>query len=472
MMQARPFIAGQWRDGIAAAPVHSPGGGPLVTEVSEAGPAEVEAAIAAAVAALPAGRAPAHERARWLGAIAAGIGARDAELTAAIVAEVGKPVDLARGEVARARTTFALAAEEATRLGGEVVPLDGAAIGAGKLGVSRRFPRGPVAAITPFNFPLNLAAHKLAPALACGAPVVWKPAPEAPGTAALLCEIALAAGLPAGLLNLVPCSVATAAPLIDDARLRVLSFTGSAAVGWALRARCARKQALLELGGDAFVVVEADADLELATRKITAGAFAYAGQICISVQHVLAHRAIADELRQRLVAAAASVPVGAPAAAGTLVGPLIRSRDATRVADWIAEATSGGARVLTGNTRSGDVITPTWLEGVPAGARLAREEVFGPVATLDVYDDVAAALARINSSAYGLQASFFTHDVRTLMRAHETLEVGAVIHDDWPLFRVDSMPYGGTKASGWGREGVRYAINEFTEERLLVLSGR
>jgi len=471
-MQAKPFVDGHWRDdGRAGYDVHTPGSGNPVTAVREARPSDVEDAITAALRAFEAARAlPAFERAKWLRATADGIGAHAAELAAAIVAEVGKPVQLARAEVERARLVFTLAAEEATRLGGELVPLEAAPAGAGKLGIVRRFARGPVAAITPFNFPLNLAAHKLAPALACGAPVLWKPAPEGPGTAALLVTIMERAGVPAGMLALLPAAHQTAAPLIDDARVRVLSFTGSAAAGWALKARAPRKQVLLELGGDAFAIVEPDADLELATRKIVQGAFAYSGQICIAVQHVLAARAIAGELRERILAATRAVPIGDATVEGTQVVPLIRKQDADRVVAWKDEALAAGARLLAGGGRSGDTVEPTWLERVPEEVRLAREEVFGPVKTFAEYGDVEEAFARVGRSPWGLQASLFTRDVRTLMRAHERLEVGAVIHDEWPLFRVDSMPYGGSKGSGWGREGLRYAIEEFTEPRMLVLS--
>jgi glyceraldehyde-3-phosphate dehydrogenase (NADP+) len=466
---AKLFIDGKWTAGLERREVRSPGSGTVVTVTEEAGPDEIEAAISAAARVFPSlRRTPSHQRARWLGAISAGIAARAAELEARIVAEVGKPVQYARGEVDRARQTFALAAEEATRIGGEVVPLDLAAAGERRLGLARRFPRGPVAAITPFNFPLNLAAHKLAPALACGAPVVWKPAPEAPGTAALLGEIYQTAEVPAGALAVVPCPVAHAAPLSADPRLRVLSFTGSAAVGWALKARAVDRQVLLELGGDASAIVCADADLDRAARRLALGAYAYAGQICISVQHVLCEEAVYQAFTDRFRAAMRELPVGDPADAKTVVGPLIRSRDADRVASWIEEARSGGATVE-GGARTQDTIAPALLTGVPATARLAHDEVFGPVATLEPFARYEDALAKVNAGRWGLQASIFTRDVSRLMQAHETLEVGGLIHNEWPLLRVDSMPYGGVKASGVGREGLKYAIEDYTEERLLVM---
>ncbi|MBI4511116.1 MAG: aldehyde dehydrogenase family protein [Deltaproteobacteria bacterium] len=413
---------------------------------------------------------PAWRRAELLAKACAGLRARREELERLIVTEARKPIQYARAEVDRALTTFTFAEGEARRMAGEVVPLDAVPGSDGRLGVSLRVPRGPVAAITPFNFPLNLSAHKIAPALACGATLVHKPAPETPGVAMALARIIHDAGAPPGVLNVVSCTNEDAAPLVEDERLRVLSFTGSSAVGWALTARAGSKKVLLELGGNAAVILEPDADLPRAIPRLVAGAFAYAGQVCISVQRVYVADALYETFRARFVEATLRLAiVGDPWRADVMVGPLIRTRDADRVEQWIAEAVAGGARLCTGAKREGDFVWPTVLEGVPEGARLCREEVFGPVVMLERSRDLDDAIARVNDSPYGLQAGIYTHDTRKVMKAFHELQVGAVIHNDVPVYRADHMPYGGTKRSGIGREGVRYAIEEMTEPRLLVM---
>jgi acyl-CoA reductase-like NAD-dependent aldehyde dehydrogenase len=434
-------------------------------------PDDIERAIAAAVRAQEDfARWPAHRRAALCASVSQGLAARREELARLVVAEVRKPLQYARAEVDRAVATFAFAADEARRPAtGEIIGLDAAAGGEGRIGLVRRVPRGPVAAITPFNFPLNLVAHKLAPALACGAPVLLKPAPEAPGCAAALAELVHAAGAPPGAFALVPCDVATAAPLVEDERVRVLSFTGSAAVGWSLRARAGSKQVLLELGGNAAAIVCADADLDAALPRLVAAGFAYAGQICISLQRVFVDAGVHDAFVARFVDATRRLAiVGDPADERTVVGPLIRARDADRVMRWIDEAVAAGARVLCGGTRRGDVIEPTLLAGTPPGCSIAREEAFGPVVLVDPVRDLDEAIARVNDSPYGLQASVYTGAHAALMRAFAGLRVGAVIHDDAPSFRVDHMPYGGSKRSGLGREGLRWSIEEYTEPRMLV----
>ncbi len=442
-------------------------------EVRRAGPVEIERAIAAAARAFAEVRRwPAHRRATLLDAVSAGIAARRQQLADRIVAEAKKPLQYARGEVDRAVQTFAFAAGEARRLGGEVVPIDAAPGGEGRLGVVVRVPRGPVAAITPFNFPLNLVAHKLAPALACGATVVLKPSPETPETAVDLARIIHDAGAPAGAVNVVPCDTADAAPLIEDPRLRVLSFTGSAPVGWSLRARAGEKQVVLELGGNAAVILLPDADLAAAIPRIVTAAFAYAGQICIKAQRIYAVGAIHDELVAQLIPAIHKLAiVGDPAREDVMVGPLIRAKDADRVEAWVSEAVDRGARVLAGGRREGNTIWPTVLTNVPPDARVSREEVFGPVLVVERARDLADAVARVNDSPYGLQAGLYTNDHSALMQAFQSLDAGSLIHNDVPIFRVDHMPYGGTKRSGIGREGPRYAIEEMTEPRLLVMRG-
>jgi acyl-CoA reductase-like NAD-dependent aldehyde dehydrogenase len=454
------------------AEIRSPFTGELVGRIAVDGPEAVEAAVAAAVRAFAVTRHLSRfDRSTTLARIAAAIGAVAEDIARTIALEAGKPIAFARQEVARAVTTFTLAAEEAKRLAGEPTPVDIEERTRGYDAIVTRVPVGPVLAITPFNFPLNLVAHKVAPALAAGCPVVLKPAPQAPLTARRLGEIVAAAGAPPGALAVLHCPVALAEALVADDRLRMLTFTGSARVGWGLKARAGRKRVLLELGGDASLIVHADADVETAARKAAVGAFAYAGQVCISVQHILVHDDVYERFRERLLAETAALPVGDPLDPATVVGPLIDAANAERVLAWIAEARQAGARLLCGGTRAaGNVVTPTVLEGVPRGVRIAEEEVFGPVVTLDRYRDAAEALARVNASRYGLQAGLFTNDLRLVRRAFAELEVGALIVNDSPMLRVDSYPYGGTKESGLGREGVRSAIEAMTEPRVLVLA--
>jgi acyl-CoA reductase-like NAD-dependent aldehyde dehydrogenase len=429
--------------------------------------ADVDRAIALAAAHRELSAWPAHRRAALCAAVADAIRAHKAELAALICREAKKPITYARGEVERAAATFGFAADEARRLGGEVVPLDAAAGGEGRLGLALRVPRGPVAAITPFNFPLNLVAHKLAPALACGAPVVLKPAPETPETALALARLIHDAGAPAGALAVVPCDLDAAGLLVEDPRLRVLSFTGSAAVGWQLRARAGEKQVLLELGGNAACIVMPDADLEAALPRLVTGAFAYAGQVCIKLQRLVVPDALHDRVARALTPAIErQAIVGDPARDDVMVGPLIRRRDADRVEQWIADSR---ADVLVGGRREGDTVWPTLLANADPASKVVREEVFGPVLVLERARDLDDAIRRVNDSPYGLQAGIFTRDVAALMKAFRELSVGAVLHDDVPIFRVDHMPYGGSKRSGIGREGPRYAIEEMTELRLLVM---
>jgi len=333
----------------------------------------------------------------------------------------------------------------------------------------RRVPLGPVSAITPFNFPLNLVAHKVAPAIAAGCPVVLKPASQTPTAALMLAEIAAEAGLPAGALNVVPCARDGAEAFTVDERLQLLTFTGSPEVGWALKARAGRKKVVLELGGNAAAIVEPDTDLDAAAQKLAVGAYYYAGQSCISVQRITVHRDVADAFRERLVAAVEAVPYGDPSDEATVSGPLITPGDADRVAGWIDEACAGGARKLAGGERDGSVIRPCLVQDAPAGVDLVTREVFGPVAVLATHGSFDEALAYVNDSRFGLQAGIFTSDTRKLTRALATLEVGGIIHDDTPAYRVDHMPYGGVKESGFGREGARYAVEDMTEPRMLVL---
>ncbi len=447
--------------------IAAPFDGRSLDEVAQANAADLDAACAHAASLAPeVGRWPAHRRAEVLRAVAQGLAARAEEIAGLICHEGGKPITLARAEVGRAIDTFNLCAEETTRIEGELLPLDHTALGAGRVGLVRRFSRGPVAAICPFNFPLNLVAHKVGPAIAAGCPVVVKPAEQTPSAALVLGEIVVNAGWTA--ISVVPCDRTVAALLVDDPRLPVISFTGSDRVGWAMRARAPRKQVVLELGGNAAVIVDRGADLAKAAPRIATGAYAHAGQVCISVQRVLAHHDVADELRDRLVDELGRVPCGDPAEARVVVGPMIDRFHADRVESWVREAAEGGATVH-GGGREGSVLRPSLVENARPSDRVTADEVFGPTATLARFDDWHEAIAAVNSGRYGLQCGVFTRDIGKLWLAFEGLEVGGVIHDDFPTFRVDAMPYGGVKDSGVGREGPRWAIRDFTEERLLVL---
>ena len=466
------FIGGEWRRGARIADIKNPYGGDVVARVSEAGAEDVEAAISAAASAAPILRREANwKRAALLRGIAAGIERRTADLAQMICLEAGKPIQYARGEAQRAVETFAFAASEAERLSGELIPLDASRTGQGRTGVARRVPRGPVSAITPFNFPLNLVAHKVAPALACGCPVVVKPAPETPATAMMMAEIVAEAGAPRGALGVIPAQPDVAGPLIDDGRMKTLSFTGSAAVGWELKARAKKKAVTLELGGNAAVIVEPDTDLERALPRLVMGAFAYSGQICISVQRILIAESMAESFVSRFAEATSKLAIcGDPRDEKVMVGPLIRARDADRVMSWIEEASKKGAHVVTGGNRDGNLVEPTVLTNVDPRARISCQEVFGPVVVVQTYRTFDEAIGMVNDSDFGLQCGLYTNDVRKVWQAFEQLEMGGVIHNDVPVFRADHMPYGGVKDSGFGREGIRYAIEEMTEIRLLALN--
>jgi acyl-CoA reductase-like NAD-dependent aldehyde dehydrogenase len=451
-------------------PVVNPYTGETIAEVPQASRDQVVLAVEAAAGAFPTFSAwPAHRRASLLMAIAEGVSARRGELADSIVAEAGKPVTQALGEVDRAVTTFTVASEEAKRLGGEVVPADTTPAGEHHLALWRRFPLGPVSAISPFNFPLNLVAHKLAPAFAVGAPVVLKPPVQAPLTSLMLAEIVAQAGAPEGAFTVVPCAPEAAEPLVTDDRMKVLSFTGSDRVGWQLKAKAGKKRVLLELGGNAAVIVGKDADLKAAAARIAYGGFAYAGQVCISVQRVLVHTDVYDPFLEQLLAATAALPVGDPRDPRTVVGPVIDDGAARRVLEWVEEARAGGARVAAGGTREGNVLAPIVLTDAPPSAKVSCAEVFGPVVTVTPFATFEEAVARVNDSPYGLQAGVYTRDLDDALYAFHHLDVGGVLVGDVPTFRLDHLPYGGNRDSGLGREGVRYAMEEITERRLLLV---
>jgi len=472
VQEPRPFLVhGQWKQGDRTTRVVNPFNGQVIADVVQATESDVEQAVASTsgTAATLSGL-PAHTRYNILQQIAALIYQRRGEFASTITAEAGKPIADAKREVGRAIQTFTVAAEEARRIPGEVVPLDWTSGTDSHLGILRRFPIGPVLGITPFNFPLNLVAHKVAPALAAGNPILIKPAPQTPLTALLLGEVALEAGLPPGGLNVVPCDNALAEQLVVDPRFKLLSFTGSAPVGWMLKAKCGKKKVTLELGGNAGVVIEPDADLDLAAQRCAAGGFGYAGQTCISVQRVFVHHSIADLFTTKLLMHVARLKTGDPTDEATTIGPLIDQAAAQRVESWIGEAVAEGARVLLGGKRMGSVVEATVLSNVKPEMKVSCREVFGPVVTVTPYRQLSEAIALLNQSDYGLQAGVFTQDINKIFHAFRHLEVGAVLANEIPTFRADHMPYGGVKDSGLGREGIRAAIEDMTEPRLLVLN--
>lgn len=465
------LVAGEWITTGQRVEINSPYSGKSIGSTWLGTRKNLESAISAAQdSSAELRQIPAYKRKDALLSVAAKIREHKETFVRLMTLEAGKPVKAARAEVERAVLTFTTAAEEAVRIYGEYMPLDFIPATEGRWGIVRRFPIGPVAAITPFNFPLNLVAHKLAPALAAGCPVVLKPAPQTPFCALLLGKLILESGWPASALSILPLSNEDAASLVADERLKLLSFTGSAKVGWQLKRDAGKKRVVLELGGNAAVIIHNDAAIDHAVARCTSGAFTYAGQSCISVQRILVHADIFDEFTAKMVPAAAKLRVGDPSDEMTDVGPMIRASDVERVEQWIKEAVSSGAKVLCGGTAKGSLINPTLLSATTPKMKVNCEEIFAPVATIEPYEDFDDALVRSNDSQYGLQAGLFTHDSRLILRAFERLEVGGVIVDDVPTFRVDPMPYGGVKDSGLGREGIRYAIEEMTERRLLVMA--
>lgn len=467
------LLDGKWLSEGTPFEVRAPYDGSVIATTFRPGPEHIEAAVRAAERAFETTRKMgAWERQRILRAIAEGITVRREELARTIALEAGKPIRTALAEVDRAIFTSTLAAEESVRIGGEWLPLDLLPSTAGRWAIVRRYPLGPILAITPFNFPLNLVLHKVAPAIASGCAIVHKPASQTPLSSLLLAEIVEQAGWPAGALNVLPLGGPDTEPLVADDRLKLLSFTGSAAVGWALKARSGKKRVTLELGGNAGVIVHDDADLDYAAERCVAGGFSYAGQSCISVQRILVHRRAFDKFLASFVPGVQRLKLGDPLDEATDVGPMISEPDAARAAQWIEEAVADGAKLLCGGKRRGSLVKPTVLTGTSPKMRVNCLELFAPVVTVEPYDDFADAVRQVNASSFGLQAGIFTRDLKLLFSAYDELEVGGVMAGDVPTFRVDSMPYGGVKDSGLGREGLRYAIEEMTERKLLVMNLR
>ena len=445
--------------------------GALAARVAVADAAAIERAIAAAArASEPMRKLPPFERQRVLEHCVTRFRERADELAQTLCVEAGKPIRDARGEVTRLIDTFKVAAEEAVRIGGEVVNLEISKRAAGYRGMTKLVPVGPCSFITPFNFPLNLVAHKVAPAIAAGCPFVLKPSERTPLGALIIGEVLAEMDLPAGAFSVLPCDHAHIAPFIEDDRLALLSFTGSGKVGWDLKARAGRKKVVLELGGNAACIVDGDqsAQLHAIADRIVFGAFYQSGQSCISVQRVIVHEALYEPLKRLLLERSRVLVAGDPKDEKTFVGPMIDEPAAKRVEDWIARAVRRGAKVLCGGTRRGAMVEATVMENVAHDEPLYREEVFGPVVMLERVGSFDDALARVNDSDFGLQAGVFTDSLAHTMKAWDELAVGGVIVGDVPSFRVDNMPYGGVKGSGFGREGIRYAIQDMSEVRLLV----
>jgi len=467
--EKRLLIGGDWVETGEWLEVRSPFSGDVLGRVAKAGGDEARRAVDAAEAAMRE-PLPAHKRAEILVRVAGGLGRRHEDAAQTISAEAGKPLKAARVEASRAMSTFTFAAVEARALAGDMIPMDASQAGAGKLAFTLRRPIGVVGAISPFNFPLNLVAHKIAPALAAGCAVVLKPASQTPFSALLLAELMTDAGLPPGWLNvLVGRASEIGDVLVEDERVRAITFTGSGDVGWKLAERAPRKRVKLELGNATPVIVEPDADLEDVATRLAANAFSFAGQSCISVQRIYVHRDAYEDLLARFLPKVKALVVGDPADETTDVGPLIDGDARDRVLAWIEEARAGGAEILTGGELEGELLGPTVIANAAPDSKVSSEEVFGPVCTVTPYESLDEAVELANGTRYGLQAGIFTRDLKTALAAAQRLEFGGVTVNEAPTFRADQMPYGGVKDSGNTREGPAYAVRELTEEHLVVV---
>jgi acyl-CoA reductase-like NAD-dependent aldehyde dehydrogenase len=465
------LVNGEWRQTGSKRQVFNPFENKAIGEVCQATSRDIDDAIGSAEAAfaLTKNLSP-YDRGLALDTVSRALAEAKEEFAKLITAETGKPISFSRAETERAVFTIATSAEEARRIEGHVLPLDVVPQPGNRAAIIRRFPIGVIGAITPFNYPLNLVAHKLGPAIAAGNTVVLKPSSNAPQTALKFAELFTRTALPPGSINVVPCMGSEIEQLITDKRVKLISFTGSPVVGWGIKTRAARKRVVLELGGNAGVIVCADANMDQALKSIVQGAFGNAGQSCISVQRVYVHESIADAFTAQLVKLAKSIATGDPGNPRTVVGPMIDEQAARKIESWIQEATEGGARILCGGKRSGAVLEPTVLTDVAPEMKVSCQEVFAPVLTVDRFSEFRDAMERVNTSSYGLQAGIFTNNASDIFHAYRELEVGGVIINDASSFRVDHMPYGGVKESGIGREGVRYAIEEMTEMKLLSLN--
>jgi acyl-CoA reductase-like NAD-dependent aldehyde dehydrogenase len=466
------FLAGRWVDSPDRLEVSNPADPANPAGATyNATPEQYEEAVNAAVEAFEVTRTlPAYERGRILREISAGIKARREELGKLIALEAGKPIRDALVEVDRATLTFRLGAEEAERITGELIPLDLMPASKDRVGITRRFPIGPIAGISPFNFPLNLAAHKLSPAIASGNPIVLKPPSKDPLTMLTVAEIVEAAGVPAGAVSILPMTRELGDRMVEDERFKLLTFTGSPSVGWRMKERAGKKKVVLELGGNAGVIVDKSADLDWAVKRILVGAYAYAGQVCISVQRMFLHESIWDAFMDKFLAGVKTLKVGDPLDTTTDVGPMVDEHQAERTQRWVEEAVAMGGKVLAGGTADGNFFPPTVLTDVPTGAQVCSNEAFAPLVVAFPFTDMTDAIGRVNDSMFGLQTGVFTNDLAGAWQAFSELEVGGVIVNDIPTYRIDHMPYGGVKDSGQGREGLRWAIEDMTEIRIMVLA--
>ena len=466
------FLAGRWVESPDPLVVANPADDSTPAgSTFNATPEQYEEAVKAAVDAFEVTRElPAYERGRILREISAGLKARREELGALIAAEAGKPIRDALAEVDRATLSFRLGAEEAERQYGEVIPLDLMASSKDRVGITRRFPIGPIAGISPFNFPLNLAAHKLAPAIASGNPIVLKPPSKDPLTMLTVAEIVESTGLPPGAVSILPMTRELGDRMVADERFKLLTFTGSPSVGWRMKERAGKKKVVLELGGNAGVIVDKTADLDWAVKRTLIGAYGYAGQVCISVQRMFVHEAIWDTFLDKFLAGVKSLKVGDPLDTTTDVGPMVDEHQATRTQRWVDEAVAMGGKLLAGGKADRNFFPPTVLTDVPTTAQVCSNEAFAPLVVAFPFADLSDAIARVNDSMFGLQTGVFTNDLMGAWQAFNDLEVGGVIVNDIPTYRIDHMPYGGVKDSGLGREGLRWAIEDMTELRIMVLA--
>ena len=465
------YLAGEFVEAGRPLEVRDPATDELIATTFQAGAAELERATQAAVEAFESTRKLAsHERRDALAHVAERIAAEADELAVLLMRESGKPIREARAEVARGALTFRTAAEEALRINGEWLPLDWNTASRGRQGIVRRFPIGPVAGISPFNFPLNLAAHKVAPAIATGCSIVLKPPSKDPLTMLRVAKYLAETNLPRGAVSILPMDRATGDRLVTDDRFKLLSFTGSPSIGWRMKSQAGRKKVVLELGGNAGAIVDETADLDWAVERLVFGSFAYAGQVCISVQRIYVVREVYEDFERRFVERVHALHIGPPADEATDLGPMVDEAAVRRTDEWVREAIDQGARAITGGEPDGRFYPATVLVDVPREARVCGEEVFAPVVNLFPVDTFQDALAEINASRFGLQCGVFTASLERALLAHEELEVGGVIVNDIPTWRVDHMPYGGVKESGLGREGLRYAIEDMTEPRLLAIN--
>lgn len=465
------LIGGEWRTSQRKIQVKNPFNNEIVGEVYLASPDDLEDAVISAQKAFEeTKKLPSYRRAEILEFISDEISKRREEFSQMITKEMGKPILFSRAEVDRAIFTFKIASEEAKRINGEIIPLDLASHSEGRVGFVRRFPIGVVLAITPFNFPLNLVAHKVAPAIASGNSIILKPSSQAPIVSVMLAEIIEKSGYPTGGFNLVPCKSDEIELLVRDERIKMVTFTGSNEVGWRLKNIAGKKKVTLELGGNAAVVVEPDANLDYAIKRIALGSFGQAGQSCIAVQRIYVHKEIYQEFEKRFVEETKKLKVGNPFEPDTIVGPMVDENAAIKTEKWVSEAVQNGAKILIGGKRNGTFYEPTILVDVKPDMKVSCQEVFAPVVTLEKYDSFEEAIEKVNNSRYGLQAGIFTSDYKKIFYAFEKIEVGGVIINDYPTYRIDHMPYGGVKDSGFGREGIRYAIEEMTELKLMVLN--